>query len=367
MSSKIFNVGLIGYGASAKVFHIPLIEVIPELKLCAIVQRHPTQHNDVQIDHPNIKAYRSAIEIVTDQDIDVIVVTTTPSTHFELAKMSLEHGKHDIAHARLVLVEKPFVPTSKEADELIELAKKNQRLLTVYQNRRWDSDFRTVQKLLQNNALGRIIEFESHFDRYKPTTTGSKSWKTIQTPGGGAIYDLGTHLIDQAVVLFGLPKKITAFLGSQRAENPGEYEDACTVLLHYNGSMTTTIKATAISAETEQLRFWIRGDKGSYKKFHEDCQEAHLTSGMKPGDPDFGVEPAERHGTLTTLKDGKLNAEAYPTIKPVPYSTAYSQLAKALVGQGDVPVKPENASSVIRLIELAKQSSFEGKTLEVSE
>ena len=123
-----------------------------------------------------------------------------------------------------------------------------------------------------------------------------------QVPGGGAIYDLGAHMIDQMVVLFGLPKKITAFLGSQRADNPGGYDDACAVMLHYEG-MIATVKAAVVSAETEQLRFWVRGDKGSYKKFHEDCQESHLASGKKPGEDDFGVEPIEHQGTnvLRTL------------------------------------------------------------------
>ena len=134
-------------------------------------------------------------------------------------------------------------------------------------DRRWDQDFLTIQTLLKNQTLGRIIDFESHFDRYKPSIAGSKPWKTRVEPGGGAIYDLGTHLIDQIVQLFGLPKKLTAFLGSQRLENdnPGSYDDACTVLMHYEGMMAT-VKVAVISPEVQQLRFWVRGEKGSYKK-----------------------------------------------------------------------------------------------------
>ncbi|KAL8725433.1 MAG: hypothetical protein Q9166_007365 [cf. Caloplaca sp. 2 TL-2023] len=335
MASKPFNVAIIGYGAAAKVFHIPLIEVVPELKLYAIVQRHPTPENDASKAHPGIKSYRSAEEMVKDSSVDMVVVATTPATHFELAKLALKHWKH-------VLVEKPFVPTLKEADELIALSKKNKRVLSVYQNRRYDQDFLTIQSLIQTQTLGRIIEFESHFDRYKPSIAGSKPWKTRSEPGGGAIYDLGAHMIDQIYVLFGLPRKITAFLGSQRVDNPGNYDDAFAV----------------VSAEVEQMRFW----------FHEDIQEAHLTAGKKPGDTGFGIESPLNHGTLTILSESALIAKPYPTTQPTTsttYAAIYTQFAHAIAGKGDVSVKPEDAREVIRLIELAKQSSEEGRTVDV--
>ncbi|KAI4194916.1 MAG: hypothetical protein LQ350_007492 [Teloschistes chrysophthalmus] len=378
----MYNVGIVGYGASAKVFHIPLIENVPELNFYAVVQRHPISNNDASKDHPNVKRYAAAEDMVNDSAVHLVVVTTPPITHFDLAKLALGNGKH-------VVVEKPFVPTSKEAAQLIDLTKKNKRLLTVYQSkpqilpalpyltrprahsyklkdRRWDSDFLTLRSLLSNNALGRIVDFESHFDRYKPSLAGAKAWKTRSEPGGGAIYDLGAHLIDQIYVLFGSPKKITAFLGSQRAENPGGYEDACTVLLHYDGGMTATVRVSVISPETVQLRFWVRGEQGSYKKSHEDIQETHLTKGMAPGDQGFGVEPDDWHGTLTTVDDdGNLNARTYPTIHTATYKTFYTQLAQAIAGKGEVPVKPEDAREVVRLIELAKQSSDEGRTIEV--
>ncbi|KAI4243185.1 MAG: hypothetical protein LQ352_007079 [Teloschistes flavicans] len=356
----MYNVGIVGYGASAKVFHIPLIGSVPELNLYAIVQRHPISENDASKDHPNVKRYASTDDMINDSAVHLVVVTTTPVTHFELAKLALENGKH-------VVVEKPFVPTWKEADQLIDLAKKNRRLLTVYQNRRWDSDFLTLRSLLQTNTLGRIVDFESHFDRYKPSLAGAKAWKTKSEPGGGAIYDLGAHLIDQIYILFGLPKKITAVLNSQLAENPGGYEDACTVLLHYNGGMTATVKVSVVSPETAQLRFWVRGEKGSYKKCHEDTQETHLTKGMTPETHGFGLEPEDWHGTLTTVDDDghNLNAIPFPTIHTETYKTFYTRLARAVAGEGDVPVKPEDAGQVIRLIELAKQSSEEGRTIDV--
>ena len=244
----------------SQIFHIPLIKVVPELKLYAIVQRTPKPDDDAHQDHPDIKSYRSSEEMVGDSEVDVVVVSTAPTSHFELAKLALDHRKN-------VIVEKPFTPSSKEASELIAIAKKHGLLLTVYQNRRWDSDFLTLLKLLEEKTLGRVVEFETHFDRHRPEAPDPAStWKAKFLPGGGAVYDLGAHLIDQAVVAFGLPDKITGFVGSQRDHNPGEVEDSCTILLHYKTGLLATIKAAVVSPEEQQLRFWVRGDKGSFKK-----------------------------------------------------------------------------------------------------
>ena len=197
--------------------------------------------------------------MVEDRSIDVVVITTTPTSHFELCKLALEWNKH-------VIVEKPFTPTSKQADELINIAVNRNLFLTVYQNRRWDTDFLTLSKLIENGTLGRVVEFETHFDRHRPTApTGG--WKTKPLPGGGGLYDLGTHLIDQVLVLFGLPDRITGFVGSQREHNPKGVDDSCTVLLHYDlRGLLATVKVGVVSPEEDQLRFWVRGEKGSYKK-----------------------------------------------------------------------------------------------------
>lgn len=191
------------------------------------------------------------------------------------------------------MCEKPFTPTSKEADELVSLAKTNGKHLAVYQStstvdpytytqsrgpentnkrppidRRFDADYVTVSKLVNTGILGRVVEFESRFDRHRPEepSTDAHKWKNKVIPGGGAIYDLGAHLLDQAVHLFGLPEKVTGFVGSQRAQNTSGFDDSFTVLLHYNGGLLVTAKAGVVSPEEEQLRFWIRGEKGSYKK-----------------------------------------------------------------------------------------------------
>ncbi|MCJ1403181.1 hypothetical protein MMC11_006404 [Xylographa trunciseda] len=350
-----YNVGVIGYGMSAKVFHLPLISVVPELKLYSIVQRSPKPGDDAEKDYPDVKIYRSGEEMIQDEVVDVVLVLTTPGTHYDLSKLALESGKH-------VVVEKPFTPTSKEAHELIAIAKKHQRLLTVYQNRRWDVDFLTLSEMIRNKTLGRIVEFETHFDRYRPEV--GTGWKTKPSPGGGVVYDLGTHLMDQVVFTFGMPTKITGFIGSQREHNPDGFEDSCTVLLHYDG-MLATVKASVISLETAQLRYWVRGQKGSYKKYFLDGQEDELKRGRKPGDPEFGVEPKERYGMLTTMEGEAPSTNAYATVKPLTYGAFYTQFTKALKGEGEVPVDPEVPAEVIRLVELARQSSREGKTLSV--
>ncbi|KAI9818383.1 MAG: hypothetical protein M1827_000441 [Pycnora praestabilis] len=327
MTPKTYNVAVIGYGMSAKVFHIPLILALPsDFKLYAVVQRSPKANDDAAKDHPGIKTYRSSEEMVKDGKVDVVVVTTTPETHYDLTIQALSAGKHD---------------------------------------RRLDSDYLTLSHLIKDQKLGRITEFETHFDRHRPETPASGGWKTKPIPGGGAVYDLGTHLIDQVVHTFGLPKRITGFIGTQRENNTNGYQDSCTVLLHYDGLMAT-VKAAVVSPEVEQLRYWVRGTEGSFKKFYLDCQEDQLKTGMKPGDDGFAVEPKERYGTLTSIKDGKPVAEICPTVEPITYAGYYRHFANALRGDADVPVKAEDAQAVIRLIELARQSSEKGCTMEVS-
>ncbi|KAG5205813.1 NAD binding Rossmann fold oxidoreductase [Trichophyton interdigitale] len=357
MAAKAFNVGVIGYGMSAKVFHIPFISVLPEFNLYAIVQRTPSASDDAQKDHPGSKVYRSAEELVNDSAVDVVVITTTPDSHFSLAKLALDAKKH-------VVVEKPFTPTKKEADELIELAKTQDKLLTVYQNRRWDADFVTASKLIKDGSLGRVVEFETHFDRHRPELNIKKAWKGKDIPGGGSIYDLGTHLIDQAVHLFGLPNEITGFITAQREINTKNYEDSFTVLLHYD-RLLVTAKSGVISPEENQLRFWIRGEKGSFKKYHLDPQEDQLQAGVKLDDALYGCEPSDRHGVLTTFAGGKFSSQ---TVRPEPptYREFYRSFAKALSGQGPVPVDPADSGTVIRLVELAKESSKKRATLPVS-
>lgn len=360
MSGKIFNVGIIGYGLSAKIFHIPFVTYVPQFSLYAIVQRSPRPDNDARRDQPGAKICGSANELVEDEMVDVVIVTTPPDQHFLMTKMALEAGKH-------VVVEKPFAPTSKEAFELINIADQQKRLLTVYQNRRWDADFLTLSQYIESGSLGRVVDFETHFDRHRPEAPNSNSWKHRVQPGGGAIYDLGTHLMDQVVCLFGPPKAITAFIGSQRDPNPTGLEDSFTVHMHYDGMMATA-RASVVSPEARQLRYWVRGSKGSFKKFHPDCQEDQLKEGMRPGDVGYGVEPEDRYVvSTTTSNNGDIRSEAVTTVEPKTYADFYRKLAGALAGDDgrQLPVDPASAALVIRLVELATLSSATRRTIDV--
>lgn len=364
--SKIFNVGVVGYGLSAKIFHIPFINDSKAFKLHAIVQRSPKPEDNASKDWSESKVYRSIDELVQDKEVDVVVLTTTPATHFALASQAMKAKKH-------VLVEKPFTPTSEEARELVKIAEQEGVLLTVYQNRRYDADFLTLKKLINDGSLGRVVEFESHFDRHRPQMPTTNSWKTSPSEYS-AVFDLGTHLMDQVVSLYGLPQGITGFVGSQRGKrNTSGLEDSFTALLHYDdvngeGELMATCKAAVVSAEIEQLRYWVRGEKGSFRKERLDVQEDQLKSGLRPGDDGYGVEEEAAWGVLTNVEEsGKVSVKKFKTLETSGYTAFYDQFGKALAARDAklLPVDAAVAGEVIRLCELMRESSSERRTLTV--
>ncbi|KAI0879907.1 NAD(P)-binding protein [Annulohypoxylon maeteangense] len=369
-TKSTFNVGVIGYGLSATIFHIPFITITPSFKLHSILQRDPANSAlSAPRDHPDVKHFTTLDQFLDDAALDVVIITTPPQTHFSFAQKALQAGKH-------VLVEKPFVPTMSEADALINLAKEKGRLICVYQNRRWDSDFLTVQKLLAGgNKLGRIVEFETHFDRFrleKPT-----SWKGSLgiDQGGSALYDLGTHLIDQIYVLFGMPRGVFATLSSQRdgllvgPQNPNLDPDSFTVQLSYDNGLIACARAAVASAEVHQPRFRIRGTKGSYRKVGLDTQEPQLKAGMKTSDANFGREGAEWNGKLT-LVDGNGNTQEQdcPNVEPETYSKIYELFGQAIIQnrEQDVPVPASQARDVLQIIEAAKESARSRREVQLS-
>ncbi|PQE12888.1 hypothetical protein CJF30_00002800 [Rutstroemia sp. NJR-2017a BBW] len=345
---------------SAKVFHLPLIAVTPTFTLHSIVQRTPKPDDDASKDHPEAKIYNSADAMFKDPAIDIIIITTTPETHFPFTKSALQAGKH-------VLVEKPFVPTSAEASELISISKETGKLICVYQNRRWDSDFLTVKKLIGEGKLGRIVEYETHFDRYKAERPPTWKGSLTMDQAGGVVYDLGTHLIDQAYCLFGMPKTATAIFANQRGDGAAE-PDSMTVLLGYGDKgPLVTAKAGVMCIEEEQLRYWVRGSQGSFKKYHLDVQEDQLKAGLKPGDDGFGVESADRSGKLVVLEGGKPKGSVVENVKPETYATLYNGFASAIANGGEdaVPVKASEARDVLKIIEAARESAKSGRTVEL--
>lgn len=363
-TSPPYKVGVVGYGLSAKIFHIPFILDSPAFTLHGIVQRSPTPQNSASADHPSSKIYKSADELIADPDVQVVVLTTAPDSHFELASAAIKAGKH-------VLVEKPFTPTSRQGYDLVKLAKEHNVFLTVYQNRRYDADFVTLKSLLQSGALGRVADFESHFDRHRPDMPSAQSWKTDPS-AYSVVFDLGTHLMDQVVSIYGLPQKITGFVGTQREGNTTGLEDSFTAILHFDDSsnrtkMMATCRASVVSPEKNQLRYWVRGTKGSFKKCNLDPQEDQLKAGIRPGQQGYGQEHEDKFGVLTTAKDGGFEETKVPPVEAKGYTAFYEQFAKALKTgeEKELPVDAQVAADVIRLCELVRQSSSEGKTLEV--
>ncbi|CEJ93488.1 hypothetical protein VHEMI09071 [[Torrubiella] hemipterigena] len=361
MASKTFNVGVVGYGLSAKVFHIPFIALTPQFKLAAIVQRTPKPGHSSLEDHPNAKHYTDYQQLLADAEIDVIVITTPTNGHFEFTKAALEAGKH-------VLTEKPFVPTSAEADKLAEIARANNRLICVYQNRRWDSDFLTVKHLIANNTLGEILEFNTHFDR--PAPFGKDTWRgDVGVSGGGSVlYDLGTHLIDQAYVLFGMPSSVFGRIYSVKAGNTDlEFPDTVVGELVYPDGKLVNIRVCFQSVETTQRRYWVRGSNGSFTKDGVDPQEDQIIAGMAPTAVGFGEdEPSSMH--LVVRDENGLPKKAdVPDLEPATYMAFYKAFGDAIESgkEEGIPVKANEASDVLRVIEAMIESAKTGKIVNI--
>lgn len=355
---------------SAKVFHMPFINLTPGLKLHSVVQRSPKPGSSAPDDLPSLKHFTSWQEMLKDPDVDLVVVTTPPDSHFELSSRILESGKH-------VLAEKPFVPTAAEAEKLLALSRDKGKLICVYQNRRWDADFLTVKKLLDEDKLGRVYEFESHLDRYK--LRNSKAWQSKLTheDGFGPIYDLGTHLLDQVYALFGLPTTVFAKFIQQRGGRfvtgegaPEDQPDSFNAMLTYEDrGLIVHGRSSVLSTESQQLRFWVRGSKGSYRKTGWDTQEPQLLAGAKVTDEGFGVDSAAFHGRLELLQeDGSVKASDHPNVEPQTYLKFYELLAKALQTgkESDVPVPASQAADVLRIVEAALESAKTGKCVSLA-
>lgn len=340
------QVGLVGFGLASRVFHAPLIHANPRLRLTHIVQRHG---DEAQKAYPQVKVLRDVDTLLSEPSVSLVVVATPNTTHFDIAAPTLRAGKH-------VVVDKPFTITTTDADELIVLAKNSGRVLSVFQNRRWDGDFLTVKQILDSGLLGRLAEFESRFDRFRPSVNPNK-WREQAVPGSGVLYDLGPHLIDQAVMLFGHPAGICADVRRQR--DGASAADSFEVHLVYP-ELKVTLKAGMLVCEPSP-RYVLYGTEGSYIKFGLDPQEEALKNGGSPAQPGWGSETEEAWGTYTRC-DGTPSRAKYPTLAGC-YPGYYDNVARAIHGEEELAVKPEQARDVIRLIELAQQSSLEKRMI----
>lgn len=343
MSDSI-RVGLIGYGYASKTFHAPLIAGTPGMALAAVSSSDATK---VHADWPSVPVVSEPKHLFNDPNIDLIVIPTPNDTHFPLAKAALEAGKH-------VIVDKPFTVTLSQARELDALAKSFGRVLSVFHNRRWDSDFLTVKALLNEGTLGEILFFESHFDRFRPQVRNR--WREQAGPGSGIWYDLAPHLLDQAVNLFGLPVSMTVDLAQLR---PGaQTTDYFHAVLSYP-QRRIVLHGTMVAA-AESARYILHGTRGSYVKFGLDPQEERLKNGERLPQEDWGYDM--RDGVVTRVEGEERVEETLLTI-PGNYPAYYAAVRDALNGTGDNPVSASQAIQIMELIELGIESAKHRATL----
>jgi predicted dehydrogenase len=342
----MIRVGLVGFGMAGRVFHGPLISSVDGLELAAVVERHS---DNAAERYPGITTYRSLEAMLADNSLGLFVVATPNGTHFEVARQILDAGKS-------VVVDKPTAVTSGEIAELMELAAARNAHLIPFHNRRWDSDFQTLYKLVREDLVGRIVHLESTFDRWRPVPK-ARTWKEDPAQGG-LLLDIGTHLGDEALALFGRPKAVSADVTRER-DGDGS-NDSFTVRLHYT-EFSVTLSANVLSS-LPRPRFHLRGTKGNYSKWGLDPQEAALNKISRIEHEPWGVEPSRDWGNLTVDVDGCVVSRP---VTPIPgdYRRYYAGVRDALLGKSHAPVPALAAWRVARVLEWAKQSSEERREI----
>lgn len=365
MPDMPIRTAVLGYGLAGKVFHCPFVSAVPGLELTAIVQR--TGDTAAQR-YPNARILRSVDEAFADPSLDLIVVGTPNHTHFEMARRALEANKH-------VVVDKPFTSTSAQARTLLDLARERGRIIAPYHNRRFDNDFRTVQKVLAEGSLGRVVQVISHMDRYRPMQRPN-TWKEKGGLTTGILFDLGPHLVDMAVALFGTPARITASVRHERETT--EIDDAIDIVLEYDATSRFGAHPLRFSCHTTMLgadpaaRFRVHGTHGSYTKFGLDPQEPDSLAGAAPppvgSSEPWGVEPESSWGTLTLGVERsepiRITRAPYPTL-PGDYRLFYLSVRDAILHGKPLVIPSEDGFRSIRLLELALESSRQQRTLPI--
>ena len=346
---QAIQTALCSFGMSGKLFHAPFISVSPKFHLRAVLERtNQLAHKTF----PGIQSYRTLDELLVDEHIELVVVNTPNITHFDFAKQIIRAGKH-------LIIEKPFTASVKEAEELIELAEQYQVKLSVYHNRRYDSGFKTVRKVLNEGWLGDMVDAEMHFDRYVPGLS-YKVHKETPTDAVGSLYDLGSHLIDQSLVLFGMPHAVYADFAIHRPNS--KVVDYFDVKLFYK-SHKVTLKSSYFVREPLPGNIF-HGKKGSFIKSNADVQERELQAGIMPDARDWGIELESERGLLHTEKEGKVIREHIPTERGN-YMGYYDQIYKAIREGQELPVTGTEALKVIIVIEAAIKSNRDRKVIDL--
>ncbi len=351
------RVGLIGFGLAGQAFHAPVIRGVPGMELACILERRGTRAREK---YPEVRVARTLDELLADKEIQLCVVATPNDSHFEYARACLLAGRD-------VVVDKPFAPTLAESEKLVRLASEHGRLITVYQDRRWDGDFGTVKKIVASGKLGTVVEYECRFDRFRLEPKANAWRERADQPGAGVLFDLGPHVIDQALVLFGEPRAITASAFCQRETS--QVDDAFDVCMEYtnSGSGLRAMGRARIIAYAPGPHFLIHGTKGSFVKYGMDPQEARLRAENCPDGldwgADWGVEAEELWGTLSLVGEPSVKVKT----ERGDYRGFYANVREAIEKKATLDVTPEQALRTMRAVMLAHKSSRERRTVEWGE
>jgi len=348
--NRPIKTAILSFGMSGKVFHAPFIHYHKGFELTGIVERTKSEAAGI---YPNTKIYRSIDSVLADDSIELIVVNTPTHTHFEFAKKALENGKH-------IVVEKAFTTTAEEAKILTSLANEKGLVLSVYQNRRWDSDFSTVKHIVDNQKIGTVISAEFHFDRFKETLS-PKTHKEIPNAGAGLLLDLGPHLIDQAIYLFGMPQAVMADIRTVRPNSL--VDDEFTLILYYD-QLRVTLKSSLMVREPLPA-YIIHGSKGSFIKSRADIQEAALILNAIPYTPNWGQEPSTEMGYLHTQLNGEIIKEHIPTLKGN-YGAFYDGIYETIFNNKPCLVGGNDGLNVMKIIEAAQMSNQQQKVIPIN-
>jgi len=341
---QVIQVGLVGFGLSGRYFHTPFLTVNPRFHLKKIASSRPDAVRQFDL---SIEWVATPDELFADPAIDLVFICSPNETHVDYARKALEQGKH-------VVVEKPFALTEREAIDLLELAQKQGKLATAYQNRRWDSDFLTIKRLLADGALGTLVDYECRYDRYSPVPPNSQSWKEQAGTGRGNLYNLGPHLLDQALHLFGAPETVQ---GTIRILRPNSHvPDYFDIKLGYADKVVRL--ESSLMMYQNKLRYSLHGTEGSFLKGGLDPQEERLRTNRLPNEPDLGIEPDDRWGTL--YRDGQ--AEIIESA-PGNYAPFYDNLYEVIVNGAQPEITPTDIQQLARIIDLAQESSQSLRTL----